>query len=192
MRYEIRPVTPAEWRKSRDLRLTALQDPVAPVAFARTYAEESAMSDEAWQRRAGGVGAQQFVAVTSALEPDADHDVADPVDDRADDHPAAANGDGCGTWVGMSVVVVEREDYYSVNAVYLLPEVRGSGLADRLFAAAVAWTWERTDRLYLWVHEKNPRAEGFYRRMGFERTGESMVSPLDASATEFELVLARA
>jgi GNAT superfamily N-acetyltransferase len=161
MTYEIRPVAPAEWRKSRDLRLASLQDPVAPVAFARSFAEESAMSDEEWQRRASGVGARQFVAVEGE------------------------------TWVGMVVVVLERDDYVSVNAVYLRPEVRGSGLANELFAAAIAWAWERTDRLHLWVHEKNPRAEAFYRRVGFERTGESMASPLDSSAIEYELALAR-
>ena len=159
MRYEIRPTAPAEWRESRDLRLASLQDPVAPVAFARSYAEELAMSDEQWQARTSGVGAQQFVAVDGE------------------------------TWVGMTVVVAERADYYSVNAVYLRPEARGSGLADELFAAAIAWAWERTDRLHLWVHEKNPRAEAFYRRMGFERTGESMASPLDPSALEYELAL---
>ena len=173
MRYEIRPVTPAEWRESRDLRLTALQDPVAPVAFARSHAEESAMSDDDWRRRASGVGAQQFVAVAG----DTTRDPSEP--------------NGAEKWVGMAVVVVERASYLSINAVYLLPEVRGSGLADRLFAAAVAWTWERSDRLHLWVHEKNPRAEAFYRRMGFERTGEVMASPLDPSAIEYELVLVR-
>ena len=183
MRYEIRPVAPAEWRKSRELRLTSLRDPVAPVAFARTYAEESAMTDEDWQRRASGTGAQQFVAVGTDEGSDAQ---------SADGRPKDVNGRPTdGTWVGMVVVVVERADYYSLNAVYLLPEFRGAGLAERLFAAAVGWAWERTDRLYLWVHEKNPRAEAFYRRMGFERTGESMASPLDASFTEFELMLAR-
>jgi GNAT superfamily N-acetyltransferase len=161
MEYEIRRVRPAEWRQSRELRLAALQDPVAPVAFARTYAEESAMTDDEWQLRASGTGAQQFVAVAG------------------------------GRWVGMTVIVVERPDYLSVNAVYLVPEARGSGLADGLFTAAQEWAWQRTDRLFLWVHEKNPRAETFYRRMGFRRTGQSMASPVDPSFTEYELSLDR-
>ncbi|MFI1098567.1 GNAT family N-acetyltransferase [Streptomyces sp. NPDC020917] len=170
MRYEIRPVAPAEWRRSRELRLESLQDPVAPVAFARTYAEESAMTDEEWSRRASGVGAQQFVAV----------------------RPADGGGnDATGDWVGMAVVVVERPDYLSINAVYVRPELRGAGVAAKLFETAVAWTWERADRLHLWVHEKNPRAQAFYRRLGFVPTGESMASPLDAGMTEFELVLLR-
>ena len=166
MRYEIRPVRPDEWRNSRVLRLAALQDEIAPVAFARTHAEESAMSDDEWRRRASGNGAQQFVAVRNGG--------ADPDD-----------------WVGMAVVVVERPDYLSVNAVYVLPDVRGSGVAEKLFAAAIAWTWDHADRLHLWVHEKNPRAQSFYRRLGFVPTGESMASPLDPGMTEFEWVLVR-
>ncbi|WP_329134772.1 GNAT family N-acetyltransferase [Streptomyces sp. NBC_01476] len=164
-RYEVRPAAPAEWERSRDLRLASLQDPVASVAFARSYAEEAALSDEHWRRRASGVGAQQFVAV-AAGDPDAE-------------------------WAGMAVVVIERDDYLSINAVYLRPEARGTGLADELFEAAVAWSWERADRLHLWVHEKNPRAEAFYCRRGFVRTGETMVSPLDNVSTEYEMVLLR-
>jgi GNAT superfamily N-acetyltransferase len=157
----IRPVRPDEWQQSRELRLAALQDPVAPVAFARTYAEESAMSDERWRQRAAGAGSQQFAAVRD------------------------------GRWVGMTVVVEERPDYFSVNAVYLVPGERGTGLADRLLAAALEWGWQRTDRLHLWVHEKNPRAEAFYRRHGFARTGRTMSSPVDAAYTEYELALDR-
>ncbi|SEG88936.1 Acetyltransferase (GNAT) family protein [Actinacidiphila yanglinensis] len=173
MDYEIRPVLPAEWRRSRQLRLTALQDPVAPVAFARTYAEESAMSEDDWRRRASGEGAQQFVAVSRENGGIGEH------------------GDHGESWVGLTVAVIERPEYISVNAVYLVPEARGSGLADRLFAAVQDWAWQRTDRLHLWVHEKNPRAEAFYRRMGFRRTGEWMASPLDASFTEYEMALDR-
>src|SRR5882757_6478932 len=99
MPYEIRAVSPSEWQQSRDFRLTALQDPVAPVAFARTYAEESVLTDEAWRRRASGTGSQQFVAVDTATS----------------------------DWAGMAVVVIERSDYLTVNAVYLRPEARGSG-----------------------------------------------------------------
>jgi GNAT superfamily N-acetyltransferase len=170
MGYEIRPVVPAEWEKSRELRLAALQDPVASVAFARTYAEESAMGDAWWRHRASGSGAQQFVAVRM---------------------PPAGEADAEEEWVGLAVVVVERPDYHSINAVYLVPQVRGSGVAEKLFAGAIAWTWDRTDRLYLWVHEKNPRAQAFYRRLGFVPTGKSMASPLDTGFTEFEWVLVR-
>jgi GNAT superfamily N-acetyltransferase len=91
----------------------------------------------------------------------------------------------------MAVVIAERTDYVSINAVYLRPELRGSGLAEALFAKAVSWAWEHTDRLYLWVHQDNPRAQAFYRRIGFVRTGHTMASPLDAEKTEYEMVLIR-
>jgi GNAT superfamily N-acetyltransferase len=165
MRYEIRPVAPAEWREIRALRLAALQDPVSSMAFARTYEEESALSDEVWRRRASGDGAQQFVAIERE-SPDRE-------------------------WVGMLTVIAERPDYFSVNAVYLMPGVRGTGLAERLFASAIAWVWDRTDRVYLWVHQDNGRAEAFYKRFGFTRTGATMAYPLDASQTEYEMVLSR-
>jgi GNAT superfamily N-acetyltransferase len=89
------------------------------------------------------------------------------------------------------VAVIEGPDYVSLNSVYLRPPVRGSGVAEKLFAAAIAWTWDRADQVYLWVHEKNPRAQSFYRRLGFTPTGRTMASPLDAGLIEFEWVLAR-
>ncbi|MBM9508415.1 GNAT family N-acetyltransferase [Actinacidiphila acididurans] len=174
MGYVIRPVAPAEWREIREVRLTALQDPVSAVAFARSYAEESALPDEVWQQRSSGNGAQQF-AVIREPDPDATPKGTQPSAD----------------WVGMAVVIAERPDRHSVNAVYLRPEVRGSGLAAELFSTLIAWSWERTDRLYLWVHEKNPRAEALYRRIGFERTGRTMAYPKDPAQTEYEMALHR-
>ncbi|MET9221188.1 GNAT family N-acetyltransferase [Streptomyces sp. NPDC008079] len=175
MRYEIRPVAPAEWQRIRALRLAALQDPVSSMAFARTFEEEAALSDTVWQRRASGAGSQQFVAI----------------DRDAVRKPDETDGHQGGAWVGMLTVVVERPDYFSVNAVYLVPETRGTGLAERLFAAAIAWAWDRTDRVYLWVHQDNGRAESFYQRFGFIRTGETMKYPLNPSETEYEMVLFR-
>ncbi|WP_225847980.1 GNAT family N-acetyltransferase [Streptomyces sp. HPF1205] len=180
--YEIRTVRPAEWRKIREVRLTALQDPVAVVAFARSYAEEAALPDEEWQRRASGAGAQQFAVIRP----------------RTGDGGGNRGGDGDGEeeragedWVGMAVVIAERPDYLSVNAVYLRPEVRGTGLAERLFATVAEWTWERADRLHLWVHQDNPRAEALYRRVGFVRTGRSMAHARTPMRSEYEMVLTR-
>ncbi|MEV6013017.1 GNAT family N-acetyltransferase [Streptomyces sp. NPDC051976] len=184
MRYDIRLVEPGEWRKSKELRLAALLDPVSAVAFERSYAEESVLSDEAWQQRASGAGAQQFVAVSSTGSSRRSgrdsHAVRDSQDSQDDVE-----------WVGMLAVVVERPDYLSINAVYLRPEARGTGLAEKLFAAAIAWVWDRADRVYLWVHQDNARAEAFYRRFGFTRTGEAVAYRRDPSLTEYEMVLTR-
>lgn len=199
--YEIRPVRPAEWRQIREVRLTALQDPLAAVAFTRHYAEEAALPDEEWQRRASGVGAQQFAVIRtrgssgSSGGPRSRESLAD-----SQSSGSGEGGDGGGfggeerggeEWVGMAVVIAERPDYFSVNAVYLRPELRGTGLAGRLFATVAEWTWKRTDRLYLWVHQDNRRAEAFYMRAGFVRTGQKVAYARVPTQNEYEMVLTR-
>ncbi|MGW7595205.1 GNAT family N-acetyltransferase, partial [Streptomyces rubiginosohelvolus] len=49
MDYVIRPVRADEWRSVKELRLAALQDPAAPVAFLETYEQGLKRSDEAWR-----------------------------------------------------------------------------------------------------------------------------------------------
>lgn len=51
MNYVIRPVRAEEWALAKELRLAALQDPVAPVAFLETYEQAVAQPDEFWQDR---------------------------------------------------------------------------------------------------------------------------------------------
>ncbi|WP_037911849.1 GNAT family N-acetyltransferase [Actinacidiphila yeochonensis] len=169
MEWSVRPARPEEWRKSRDLRLEALRDPVADFAFARSYAEESLFGDDQWIKRAASRGSQQFVGVVNG--------------------PARAGEAEAEEFAAMAVVVPERPGYYCLNGVYVRPGLRGSGVADALLAAAAAWAWERADRLHLWVHERNPRAEAVYRRHGFARTGRTMAFERDPAATEFELAL---
>jgi len=41
----------------------------------------------------------------------------------------------------------------------------------------------------LYVHEDNARAEGFYRRFGFVRSGSSDPVPSDPTKSEYEMVL---
>ncbi|WP_344106590.1 GNAT family N-acetyltransferase [Myceligenerans crystallogenes] len=163
MSYEIRPVRAAEWREIRDLRMYALQDEMAPLAFLSTHEEESAYSDEFWRERARTSSvdfgpeavARQFVAVA-----------------------------GDGEWAGTTVTLIERagqqdfegrtieHDGAHVVGVYLRPEHRGSGVIDGLFDAALGWAREGgLDRARLLVHRDNPRAQGAYRRQGFVPTG---------------------
>ncbi|MBB1246684.1 hypothetical protein GL263_24485 [Streptomyces durbertensis] len=42
----IRPVRPEEWPQVKELRLAALRDPAAPIAFLETYEEAAAISHE--------------------------------------------------------------------------------------------------------------------------------------------------
>lgn len=57
-----------------------------------------------------------------------------------------------------------------LEALYLLREHHGTGLADRMLAGALGWTAGWPVRLE--VAGYNARAIGFYRRHGFRPTGE--------------------
>ncbi len=64
--YVIRAVRGDEWERVRDLRIAALEDPAAPVAFLETVEQARSHPDEFWQGRARGAShgraARQFVA----------------------------------------------------------------------------------------------------------------------------------
>ncbi|CAM5532777.1 hypothetical protein SALBM135S_00910 [Streptomyces alboniger] len=176
--YVIRAVRAEEWQQVKELRLAALRDPAAPVAFLETYEQAAAAPDAHWQDRAAGSShatrARQFVAV----------------------------GPG-GDWAGSVTVLVEEPGSRDIFGgvieqrqahfvgVFVRPEHRGSGLTAALFDAAVAWAWslEGLERVRLYVHERNPRAMAFYLRFGFVRGGGVVRVPGDPSAQEYEMVL---
>ncbi|MBE1875897.1 GNAT family N-acetyltransferase [Myceligenerans pegani] len=170
MPYEIRPVRATQWREIRDLRMDALRDEAAPLAFLSTYEEESAYPDEFWIRRAR----------TSSLD-------AGPA---ADARQFVAMSDD-GRWVGTAVTLIERagqrdfeerrieRDGAHVVGVYVRPEHRGHGLIDDLFDAALGWARERAlHRARLYVHRDNARAQGAYRRLGFTATGATFTGAM--------------
>ncbi|MFC5202478.1 GNAT family N-acetyltransferase [Streptomyces sp. NPDC048448] len=180
MNQVIRSIRADEWRAVKELRLAALRDPVAHLAFVETYEDSVARPDSFWQERAAGAAEgvlerRQFVAVG----PD-------------------------GVWRGSVVVLVERtgeldilgnmseRDQGHLVGVFVRPEHRGSGLTDALFDAALAWAWGiGLERVRLFVHEKNGRAEAFYRRVGFVPTGGSTASVGDKGAQDLEFVITR-
>lgn len=168
MDYVMRSVRAEEWPLARQLRLDALQDPAAPVAFLDSYEAAAARPDAFWQDRtaaaAEGGDVRQFVAESPE-----------------------------GEWVGTVTVLIERpEDDVrfgepaEVNqghlvGVFVRPEVRGAGVTDALFRVAVDWAWSlsapRLDRVRLYVHENNRRAAAFYRRFGFVPSGQRVPVP---------------
>jgi RimJ/RimL family protein N-acetyltransferase len=179
MQYTIRAVRAEEWPLARDLRLVALQDPVAPIAFLETHEQAAAQPDEFWQGRtataAEGRTVRQFIA-----------------------------DDGAGRWLGSMTVLVEPagvEDYFGytpqvpqthVVGVFVRPEARGTGLAQALFDAALAWSWAlpepHVQRVRLYVHEDNARAQALYEKVGFTRSGTTVVA---AVGREFEYAIER-
>ena len=162
----VRAVHDHEWREVRELRLRALQDEVAAIAFIDTFDAASARPDEFWQQRAAGSSLEagesatgrQFVAVTEA-----------------------------GAWVGAVTVLVERageKDFEgaeilrsggAIVGVYLDPAYRGRGILQRMFAAALDWVRESgLDRARLYVHVDNARARRAYESAGFAATGATV------------------
>ncbi|WP_308438304.1 GNAT family N-acetyltransferase [Streptomyces glebosus] len=173
MGYVIRPVKAGEWERLKELRLAALADPVARVAFNETFEEAVGRPDELWRQRAARSAEGQSVVTF--------------IGEAAD-----------GGWGGMVVALVETDEeapQTHVVGVYARPEHRGAGLAGELLRAAIAWSWGLAEpvveRVRLWVHEENARAEAFYRGLGFSATGRTMADPKDSAASEREMALRR-
>ncbi|MER7959714.1 MULTISPECIES: GNAT family N-acetyltransferase [unclassified Streptomyces] len=183
MDYSIRVIRADEWERTREIRLAALQDPVANIAFLDTYEEAVERPDSFWQERAEGASesgtkVRQFVAEA----PD-------------------------GSWAGTISLLVERPsddvrlgeaakvDQTHIVGVYVRPEARGTGVIDALFRAGVEWSWALPEptvqRVRLYVHEDNARAAAFYRRFGFVATGVRVAMPGDDSAHEVEYEVRR-
>jgi GNAT superfamily N-acetyltransferase len=176
--YDIRPVHASEWRQIKALRLRALSDEAAPIAFLDSYADASTRPDGFWQDRARGssveagqeAGARQFVAVTVA-----------------------------GEWAGTAVALVEKAgavDFEGavvdkpgghVVGVFLCPEHRGRGVLERLFRSLTDWLREiGLDHVRLYVHEENVRARRAYEKLGFQPTGTHVAGSI---GTEIEMAM---
>ncbi|WP_435974878.1 GNAT family N-acetyltransferase [Streptomyces sp. Qhu_M48] len=184
MDLSIRAIRSDEWEKARELRLTALLDPVAHLAFLDTHEAAAARPDSFWQERTVGASedgpgaARQFVAEA----PD-------------------------GRWLGTVTVLVERAGTESlfgdvpeveqthVVGVFVRGEARGSGAVDALFEAAAEWSWSleepRIERARLYVHAENTRAQAAYRRLGFVATGARVALHGSEEANELEHALPR-
>ncbi|MET9483214.1 GNAT family N-acetyltransferase [Streptomyces sp. NPDC006638] len=182
MNHVIRAVRADEWAEVRELRLVALQDPAASIAFLDTYEQASQRPDSFWQERAAGVveggGAQLFVA-------------------------EAPDGSWSGT-VGLLIEPAGLTDFFGTTierpqghlvGVFVRPGQRGGGLIDGLVEAALDWAWSleepRLERVRLHVHESNGRARAVYRRLGFEPTGVLVPFAPDPSAKEQEMAVVR-
>ncbi|MET7691112.1 GNAT family N-acetyltransferase [Streptomyces sp. NPDC005483] len=181
MSYVIRSVRADEWPAAKELRLAALQDPVAPLAFLETYEEAAAHPDSFWRERTakgaeGADGAQTIIAEA----PDG-HWVGTVT--------VLLEEPGTTDWAGFPV---ERKQGHLVG-VFVRSEERGSGLTDVLFDAAVEWAWAHgAERVRLIVHEDNGRAQRFYRKVGFEPTGVLVPLAATSGETELEFALERA
>jgi len=160
----VRRVLLSEAQRVRSIRLEALRDPVAGIAFIETLADAESRPTAFWQERAAGAAlseaAAQFVA-------EAGRD-----------------------WVGTVTVLIPEPgalDYFGrpavsgradVVSVYIRPSHRGRGILDALMTAAADWSRSKDQtELALDVHADNPRAQAAYARAGFVATGATIDGP---------------
>ncbi|MCT9820122.1 GNAT family N-acetyltransferase [Microbacterium sp. W1N] len=154
----VRRVALHEWREVRDLRIQAVGDENAAIAFTTTRDEELARDDAFWRGRTAGAAmgdnAAQFVAIV---------------------------GDA---WVGSASVLLRAADAPAAGAlradvvgVYVAPVHRGAGILGLLFDEAAAWARAQgCDALTLSTHLDNARARAAYRKAGFTPTGVTFTS----------------
>lgn len=180
MNYVIRSVRADEWPAVKELRLLALRDPVAHLAFLETYEQALAKPDSFWRERTAGAaegadGAQQVIA-------------EGPDGEWVGTLTVLVEDAGTKDWAGFPV---ERRQGHLVG-VFVRPEYRGIGLTEVLFDAALEWAWARgVERIRLIVHEDNGRAQAFYRRAGFVPSGVVVPLAADPEGRELEFVLER-
>ncbi|MFJ3792173.1 GNAT family N-acetyltransferase [Kitasatospora sp. NPDC090091] len=165
MAYRIERIGTEDWEHLRKVRLAQLLD--TPMAFMETHETALAFGEDEWRSRTARVNEPGCIGLVAV--------------------------DGAGEWVGTMISFTTGPESAVLVGVWVDPEHRGRGrgVTDRLLDGIVAWA--RTEagarRLVLTVHEENPRATAFYRRRGFEFTGESEPYKLDPDSLLVEMAL---
>ncbi len=153
---EIKPILPEDWRVLKDVRLRALAD--APEAFGTTLAQAQAYSNAEWQARARRFS--ELPPATGCL--------------------AFVDGMPCG--MASAFPSAENTHAAELTAFWAAPEQRGQGVADAMAAFAAAWALAQGFAvLEATVVEDNHRAIVFYKKVGFEETGQSEPFRVDPS-----------
>lgn len=155
----IRPIRSDEWERVRDLRVRAVHDPAAAMAFVDTAEQTASRTDAAWRDRA--TGASEDVGETATAR----QFIAE---------------DASGAWVGSVTGLLEHagdDDYEgrevpldgcAVVGVYVAPEARGGTVLGELLDALQGWA---AGPLRLSVHTGNARAVRAYEKVGFTPVG---------------------
>jgi ribosomal protein S18 acetylase RimI-like enzyme len=160
--YRVRRGRAEDWAKLRDLRIEMLGD--TPKAFLETGEHARARPASEWRRRAAedarAVRSIRCVAETPA-----------------------------GDLVATMGCYADARGRATVFSVYVTPAWRARGVAEALLEVVERWAVETLSagELSLLVHEDNPRARAFYRRVGFVETGRSTAYELDPEERELEM-----
>jgi GNAT superfamily N-acetyltransferase len=138
----LRQLSPDDWQLFREVRLAALRE--AAYAFSSTLEEWQGPNDtqERWRQRLTNVPLNVVAYFNGA-----------PAGMVGATNPSAA---------GATELI----------SMWVAPHARGTGVADALVAAVIAWATERgINTIALDVVETNARARAFYRRQGFADRG---------------------
>lgn len=160
---EIAPLSPSLAMELKTARLAALLD--SPLAFGRTYAGESQLSDTDWRERArlwSSAGSICYLAMDGPVP--------------------------CGIISGK----VDKDDPQRawVMSMWVARSCRRTGLAARLVGAVELWAQEiGIQELRLSVVNNNAAAIRFYEKCGFVMTGVTEPYPNDPAL--FEYVMAK-
>jgi GNAT superfamily N-acetyltransferase len=158
--FTVRPVGADDWKDVRALRLEMLAD--TPMAFTETLDRARDKGEWEWRENAARSNSMKSVKL-AAITPD-------------------------GRWIGtMGAYLPAPKATPVLVGVYVTPDFRGIrfGVTDALLEGVEAWARERSDRLSLFVHERNDRAQAAYRKRGFVLTGRS--EPYDLNRAERDL-----
>jgi ribosomal protein S18 acetylase RimI-like enzyme len=157
---EFRRLREGEAARIRELRLRALRD--APAAFAASVEQGRT---ERWSDKTGiGATAETQLAVV------------------------AADGE---RWLGMVVgrLLTDSPASAWLEALWVDPAVRRSGLGSGLIEAVATWSRDRgAQTLELSVTARNGPARALYAHTGFSETGRRRPLPSDPSRTEVFLI----
>lgn len=173
---EVRRLTEIDWAALRATRLAALAE--APWAFASTLERELGFTEHTWRSRLG----PEAIAAHFGADPPG---VSGPAG-RHDGEPAPL--------AGLAALLREPSAEAPVSwqlvSMWVSPQARGQGLADRLVAAVCDLARAGgSAEIGLWVTLANERARAFYRRAGFAGTGErQLVRPQEPDHWEERMV----
>ncbi|MGV9305425.1 N-acetyltransferase family protein [Nonomuraea sp. NPDC003727] len=132
----------------------------APDAFASTHAKESAFPEDKWAERLAAPGSAWFVATRDGQD------------------------------TGLACGFEEHPGHVHLVSMWVAPEARGQGQADRLLDEVVAWARARdAEEIGLWAVDANTAARALYTRRGFIPSGKVMALPSNPDLMESHYVL---
>ncbi|MDX2159323.1 MAG: GNAT family N-acetyltransferase [Hyphomicrobiaceae bacterium] len=158
--FEIRRFEAGEAALLKKIRLAALQD--TPAAFGATFDQERIEPDAFWEGWIAGTAT--FAAFTA------------------------------GSTDAGGLVVFSRNRHGNLahrgnlGAMYVAPHWRGTGVAAKLVATALAHASGLVRQVHLSVTAGNVRAERFYRRMGFVEYGREPAG-LRCAGVDYDVLL---